>query len=134
MIDKFALAKALYDTLNAGTALPIATQGASFAPTPTETYLKEHVMFGDTAINVGGVGSDNMRGIYQIDVCTPISQGKWANLKTCDTLAELFGKGLSAGIAHSGQPVSIQQIDISSMRKDDTHIIHSLSVVFRVVK
>lgn len=133
MINKFSVAKALYDFLNANTSLTIAVQGVDFTPEPDEFYLREMVLYGDTNINVGGVGSDNMRGIYQIDVCTPISQGKWNNLNICNTISALFTNGLSAGISHNSQPISIQQVDLSQMRKDETHIIHSLSVTFRVV-
>lgn len=133
MISDYKVAKAFRDKLGAITTLPIQTQGASYTPSPDIDYIREKVVTGGTSILVGGNSTDTQRGFYQLDVCTVINKGKWFNLSIIDELKAFFAKGLTAGVAFDGQLVSIQNVDTSPMRKDDTHIMYSLTIYYAVV-
>ena len=133
MISDYKVAKAFRDKLGAITTLPIQTQGASYTPSPDVDYIREKVVAGGTSILVGGNSTDTQRGFYQLDVCTVINKGKWFNLSIIDELKASFTKGLTAGVEFDGQLVSIQNVDTSPMRKDDTHIMYSLTIYYTVV-
>lgn len=133
-INKFDVKKALLDHLmDNAQGIEVIPEGSNIQPKTDKNYLREQTRFGVNEITIDPNGKDNLNGIYQIDVCTPIKQQDFYNIGKCDLIIDSFGKGRSAGISHDGQVIEIQNIDISAMDKDDTHIIHYISVTFRAV-
>lgn len=133
-INKFDVKKALLDHLmDNAQGIEVIPEGSNIQPKTDKNYLREQTRFGVNEITIDPNGKDNLNGIYQIDVCTPIKQQDFYNIGKCDLIIDSFGKGRSAGISHDGQVIEIQNIDISAMDKDETHIIHYISVTFRAV-
>ena len=138
MISQREIAKALRDKLSTATSLPIATEGAAFTPSPSVDYVREFVLYGnEREVSLSGTGSKDQQGIYQIDVCTRVSGGKFGNLAVCDTIKPHF--------AQSALPGGLVLLDVSSIgirndvsssgiRNDGTHLVTSLRVRWRVVK
>ena len=135
-VSEFDVKKALLDHLVANSqGFLVIPEGSDEQGVTGETYLAESVLYGPVNITIDPGGKDNLQGIYQVDVCTPIVNGDFYNLGICETLATSFGKARSANIQHDGQWVEIQNIDISSMTQNDaeTHLVHYVSVSFRAV-
>lgn len=134
IINKFDVKKALLNHLVANSqGFDVMPEGSGETNSVDEGYLEESVLWGPNNINLNG--RDNLEGIYQINVNTLIIRGDFFNLEQCDKIAESFGKGREANIQHDGQVVEIQNIDISTMSKNehDTHLTHYISVNFRAV-
>lgn len=129
MISQRAIAKALRDQLAGATSLPIATEGATFSPSPSTDYVREFVLYADEReVALSGTGSKSQSGIYQIDVCTRVASGKFGNLAVCDTIKPHF--------AQSVLPEGLILLDVSTsgIRNDGAHLVTSLRARWRVVK
>lgn len=131
MVNDFSTQKALQDKLVAGTSIKVVRNGEAYEPKATDTYIEQKRVGDKTSINLSG--SDVQRGIYQINVCAPINEGELSLLNKAVAIKQLFGKGISAGIAHNGQKVSIQNIDVAGLIKTDTHYKQPLSVYYTVI-
>ena len=132
MISQFALNKALLDKLVSITGLSIAVSGSQFTPDPSTDYLAEKEI-PTSVIGKVGTGSDVQRGMYQVTVCTPIAKKKFYHIGLVDSIAPNFTRGISAGIEHDGQLVSISTVTPSGMYSDDTHLKTALTIDYTVI-
>lgn len=128
MISNFDIHKALRDHLKANTALTVVGLGDEFQPSPTQDYLTETVILGDeSSVGINPTSSDEVSGTLQIGVCTPIDNGKFANLALCDTVKGYFPKFQFVGVCEIGSTSKSQPLP------NDTHIVTYLRVGFQVV-
>lgn len=141
MISNFDLAKALRDYLKTLVSLDVinATESAGYTPSPSASYIQEKVMLGNKNISLSPGDSENANGIYQIDLYAALGdntlKNRFAALDYIDTLKANFTKGLTAGIAHNGQKVIVNEVNTppERMNEANTHRIHTLDVNFRVI-
>lgn len=133
MINYFDVSKAMLDYLRANTALDVFTQGAQYEQSTLGTHLREMFMPSVVDKGIGKNASDKLTAIYQIDVLTPISQGKWANLNICDTIMALYPNGRQAGINRNDMVITVNSCELSPMLKTDTHIMYAIRVNIGVI-
>lgn len=114
---------------------PIVTDGKPYDPNGA-TYIRAMTMTGDTEITLSQGDSERQRGIYQINIYTPLSAVATApngNATLTDTIKAGWAKGLTAGVVHGGQKVIINQVSVSPVMQNDTHQFRVLSVYFDVI-
>lgn len=124
-VNQFSVAKALLDQLNtieSGT-LPVVPQDG--APTDGSQYITEFVLPSDESPADLQTGS-RQNGVYQVDVRTPKSNGKWQNLAVVGTVKGAFVQ--SQIYSHNGQDVKIRWISTSPMRAVGQYWVTSVSV------
>ena len=133
MINYFDVSKAMLDYLRANTSLDVFTQGAQYEQSTLGTHLREMLMPATVDKGVGKNASDKLTAIYQIDVLTPISEGKWSNLNICDTLMALYPNGRQSSISRNSMVITVNSCELSQMMKTGTHIMYSIRVNIGVV-
>lgn len=114
---------------------PIVTDGRPYEPN-NNTYIRAMVMNGDTEITLSPNDTERQRGIYQINIYTPLSAVATApngNATLTDTIKAGWTKGLTANVANGGQKVIINQVNVSPVMQNDTHQFRVLSVYFDVI-
>jgi hypothetical protein len=135
MINEFNLAKALRDKaqeIATANSYTLVANGEGFAPEVGETYIEEIVLYGNNdTIGMPNDSSDIQIGIYQININTPINESKWAGLAIVNVINPEFPKGLK--LTFGGQLVVIKTTTLEPMQKNDTHLIHILSISFSVI-
>ncbi len=83
-----ALSSAL-NTLATTLAIDVAWENSAFEPTVGESYLRETLLPAETALYTFDSQTENV-GIYQVDVFTPINDGKGAAIALADDIADAF--------------------------------------------
>ena len=128
-IDDFGVAKALVDQLLtvSGASLPVVSQGGTNAPTDGSRYLREFVLPAGASPQDLQTGV-RQNGIYQIDVLTPKSNGKWANLALVGTVKAAFVPAQT--YTHNGQAVKVISVGASRLQEDGQYWVTYLSVTF----
>jgi hypothetical protein len=126
-VNDFAVAKALIDHLKSSLpALTVVTQGESFAPTGGN-YLREAVLPAMTS-PMDRLTGTRQRGVYQIDVCTPKSAGKWSNMALVGSVKPVFVPATI--LSNEGQDVKIVSVSVSALVDDGAYWFTPVSVNF----
>lgn len=134
MINKFDLAKALYDQakiVSDANSYTLIANGQTFEPDVSDMHIEEATLFGEDIPKVGNDSSQSQVGIYQLAIHTPKTQTKWVGLKIVDVLSAHFSRGLQA--TYNSQMAVIQNHSLASMQENSTHYIHHLSMKFTVI-
>lgn len=137
MIDKFNIAKALFDKaeqVSNDNSYILIAEGESHESNPNETYVKEMVIYGDdNSVGLSDNSSDIQFGIYQLMINTPKSEegGKWSGLKIAGVYQSDFVKGLE--LSFGGQMIRLKNSSVKPMGSDNTHFMHILSMVYSVI-
>ena len=126
MIDRFQIAQALLTYLRANTSYEVVADGQEKELSPNTIYLTEKLAFGQTRITLGVNDNDSANCFYQIDVRTPVSNGKGQNLSVCTEIQALFPKGKQTNLDN----IHIDRVDCSQMTRVDNHLVSSLTVYF----
>ena len=93
MINRFEIAQTLLTYLRANTTYEVVADGQEKELWPNAIYLTEKLAFGQTRITLGPSDNDSANCFYQIDVRTPVYNGKGQNLIVCTEIQALFPKG-----------------------------------------
>lgn len=137
MIDKFDLAKALYDnakTISDANSFILVADGESYDKSPEQPYVMEFPLFGDDdAIGISDDSSDIQFGVYQLTICTPKIQegGKWTGLDMIRKYQLGFQRGTV--LSYNGQNVRIRNSSVARLQSDDTHFMNALSIQYSVI-
>lgn len=137
MINKFSLAKALYDNakfIADNNGYNLVAEMESYTSDPNEAYLTEAVLYGpDNTIGLADCSNDIQLGIYQINIYTPkANQGaKWQGLQIGGVIQAGFSKGTQ--LTHNDQMVRIKNTSLIPLGEDDTHLITILSINYSII-
>ena len=137
MINKFNLAKALFDNVKAiadTNSFLLIANGDDYETNPNETFLQEIVLYGDdVSLGVSNNSSDIQLGIYQVNINTPKAQegSKWLGLQMAGIIQSGFAKGNK--LTFGSQLVTIKSTTLESMFQNDTHMVHILSIKYSVI-
>jgi hypothetical protein len=134
-ISKFNLAKALRNEAKIvadANSITLVGNGEGFSPDVNESHIEEIVLYGDDdSVGLAAATSDIQFGIYQLSVHSPINQTKWAGLQIVDILQAHFVRELKPSF--NGQEAVITDSSLAPMMKNETHLIHHLSIRFSVI-
>lgn len=136
MIKSKDVNQALINFLDGVAPFTVYSWDEGHAPQANESYILEKCMLGNTNISLSPNDDENVNGIYQIDVYTPLaSKNKWYGLAIRDDIKLAFTKGLTANISANGQKVIINNVNTPPMRINEsgTHRIYTVDVNFRVI-
>lgn len=137
MINKFDLAKALYDNAKAvsdANGYTLVADGQEYETSPDIAYVREYALFGDDdPIGISDNSSDIQFGIYQLTICTPkIQEGsKWVGLNMVGIYESGFQRGTV--LTYNGQSVRIRNSSVAPLPSDETHLIRALSIQYSVI-
>jgi hypothetical protein len=137
MINKFSLAKSLYDQaklISNSNSLNLVADGEEYTTTPNEEYIEDHVLFGkDDSVGISDASSDIQLGVYQLTINTPKAEegAKWRGLQIANIYQEGFPKGLE--LTHDNQAARIRNTSIVPLGQNDTHLVFVLSVQYSVI-
>lgn len=111
-------------------ALRIAWQNVSFTPTSGETYLRAALLPADTSsVDLKG-DHRGYRGIYQVDIATPISTGPGAAEAIAAELDALFPVNLRVTVSGLAVQV-IAPASAGPAGQNETHLITPVSIPYR---
>lgn len=135
MINNTDLHQALHKhAKNALPGIQFVPNGQEYTPNPSIEYVEGKVLNGVTNITIDPNGADTANGIYQLLVHTPLQGASfYRNSEICDIIRAAFPKGYQAAIEKDGQRVTINNVDVSQLMKDDTHQMRAVSVYYRVI-
>ncbi len=135
MINDFTTAKDLLDKTQAFADLAgyrLAIQGAPFDPLPDEIYLKEYFLSNTTEpLGIAADVAERQDSIYQINILTPKSSGKFAGLAISNDIKTEFQRG--SYISYGGQSAIVYNITAQMLPATDTHNVTSVQIDLTVM-
>lgn len=125
----FDLSAALDTNLNTMTGLPpVAWQNIKYEPVNGTLYIRPTLLPADSTVATIGTGTDINQGIYQIDIFSPLDEGKNEAMLMSDTIAEQFKRDKE--LVYNGRTVVIRSTSQRIMSNEDSWAHYMVEVVY----
>lgn len=110
----------------------IVLEGREFEPSLTQTYITEHVLFGDdNKIGMEDSSNDFQIGIYQLTVNVPRNKSNLFALDIVDTFKLGFARGTE--LTENGQMARVMESSVSALDYNPTHLMYAISIKYSVI-
>jgi len=125
----YDLSYALDNNLNTMAGLPpVAWQNKGYKPVNGTLYLRPTLIPADSNVATIGAGTDINQGIYQIDIFSPLDEGKNEAMLMSDAIAEQFKRDKE--LVYNGRTVTIRSTSQRIMPNDDSWAHYMVEVVY----
>jgi hypothetical protein len=129
--------KAISDALNSHLNTFATTQGllvawpnVDFTP-PEGTYLKPYMIPGKPfAKHLGAEGLSEQRGIYYINIISPLNVGDGDAQELADAICQHFPRGLELSLGSDLLPLRVVQSHTAIQREEETCLFTQVQVTF----
>jgi hypothetical protein len=133
--------KAISDALNTrlntfatAQGLLVAWQNVDFTP-PEGTYLKAYMIPGKPfAKGLGVAGLSEQRGIYYVNIISPLNMGVGDAQELSDAICSHFPRGLELSFGSGLLPLRVVQSHMALQREEETCLFTQVQVQFYIYR
>ncbi|MEF3698700.1 phage tail terminator-like protein [Desulfolutivibrio sp.] len=118
------------NTFATAQGLLVAWQNADFTP-PEGTYLKPYMIPGSLfAKHLGAGGLSEQRGIYYVNIISPLNMGVGDAQELADAICQHFPRGLELSLGDGLLPLRVVQSHMAIQREEETCLFTQIQVQF----